>query len=141
MMNTTDTKSRDIVVAVDAMLLTLSLLEEINGLKSEIRAKSIQLQRELNDSYLKYAANTAPKGCVPANTKKVETLRNDIEKNKQLIDSAEKAILSVEDSQMRAILTLRYIEGLGWSDVAKAIYKRASADSVRKRVARYFGKK
>jgi len=140
------TTSNIITLEVDAMVLTLSLLEEISGLKSEIRAKTVCLQREMSDS-TNNTDNGLPrltrpvKEYTPAHLKKIDNLRQDIEKKQHLVDAAEKAIVSVQDSQLRAILTLRYIEGQKWADVAKSIYKKASADSVRKRVARYFGKK
>ena len=41
-------------------------------------------------------------------------------------------IESVEDSQMRMILSLRYINGLSWDQVAASISYSITADSVRK---------
>ena len=41
-------------------------------------------------------------------------------------------IQSIEDSELRMILSLRYISGLGWQQVARSISSYANADSVRK---------
>lgn len=41
-------------------------------------------------------------------------------------------IQSIEDSQLRMILSLRYINGLGWQKVARSISSYANEDSVRK---------
>jgi len=136
------------------MLLTLSFLEEIIGLKSEIRAKAAKLQREMGDGYLSdnYVADTVNdystgfprpikiEGYAPLNPKKVEALRKDIKTKQLLVDAAEEAIATITDSQMRTILTLRFLEGLEWADVARHLYKKATADSVRMRVTRYFEK-
>lgn len=41
-------------------------------------------------------------------------------------------IESVEDSEMRMILSLRYVNGLNWNQVAASISLYATEDSVRK---------
>ena len=41
-------------------------------------------------------------------------------------------IQSIEDSELRMILSLRYISGLGWQQVARSISSYSNADSVRK---------
>jgi len=49
-------------------------------------------------------------------------------------------INSVEDSEIRMILSLRYVNGLNWEQIAASISPYASADSVRKAHERYLKK-
>lgn len=50
-------------------------------------------------------------------------------------------INSINDSEMRMILSLRYINGLCWEQVATSISPYASGDSVRKAHDRFLRKK
>ena len=50
-------------------------------------------------------------------------------------------IQSVEDSEMRMILSLRYVNGLCWEQVAASISIYASGESVRKNHDRFLKKK
>jgi len=50
-------------------------------------------------------------------------------------------INNVEDSEMRMILSLRYINGLCWEQVAASISPYASGESVRKAHERFLRKK
>jgi hypothetical protein len=49
-------------------------------------------------------------------------------------------IQSIEDSEMRMILTLRYINGMCWEQVAAGISPYASGDSVRKAHDRFLSR-
>lgn len=49
-------------------------------------------------------------------------------------------IENVEDSQMRMILSLRYVNGLGWEQVAASISCCISGESVRKAHERFLSK-
>lgn len=49
-------------------------------------------------------------------------------------------IESIEDSEMRLIISLRYINGLGWEQVAASISPYASGESVRKAHERFLRK-
>jgi len=49
-------------------------------------------------------------------------------------------INSIDNSEMRLILSLRYINGLGWEQVAASISTYASGDSVRKAHDRFLRK-
>ena len=62
---------------------------------------------------------------------RVELLVSKLLKAEQFIDS-------VEDSRIRTLLTLRFIEGLDWKDVAERVYRKMSADSARKAVKQFF---
>lgn len=48
-------------------------------------------------------------------------------------------IAGVEDSQIRQILTLRFINGLNWLQVARSIGGNNTMDSVKKTCYRYLG--
>lgn len=49
-------------------------------------------------------------------------------------------IESIEDSEIRMILSLRYINGLSWQQVAASISPYASGESVRKAQERFLSK-
>ena len=49
-------------------------------------------------------------------------------------------IESIEDSQIRTILALRYVNGLSWAQVAQTIGGSNTADNVKKAAYRYFEK-
>lgn len=53
----------------------------------------------------------------------------------------ERFIQSVEDSETRMILSLRYINGLSWRQVARSMSPYATEDSVRMRADRFLGEK
>ena len=50
-------------------------------------------------------------------------------------------ISSVEDSQMRQILTLRYVNGMTWREVAQSIGGGNTEDGVRMAHSRFLGRK
>ena len=50
-------------------------------------------------------------------------------------------IQSVEDGQMRMILSLRYVNGLSWEQVAASISSCISGESIRKAHDRFLAKK
>lgn len=65
----------------------------------------------------------------------IDALRQEIQRNlKKCLQERirlEKYINGVEDSEMRQILSLRYINGLSWAQVAAHISAYATEDSVR----------
>jgi len=50
-------------------------------------------------------------------------------------------IQSIDDAQMRMILSLRYINGLGWEQVAASISSCISGESIRKAHERFLTRK
>ena len=56
-------------------------------------------------------------------------------------DTAHEFINSVSDSEIRRILTFRYIYGYSWDKTARNMGHRATEDAVRMRIERYFSKK
>jgi len=57
------------------------------------------------------------------------------------ITEIEKFINTIDDSEIRQILTLRYIEGRQWNVVARKIYGVPNGDTARKKLSRYLDKK
>ena len=56
-------------------------------------------------------------------------------------DAAHEYINGVTDSEIRRILTFRYIYGYSWDKTARNMGKGATADAIRMRVEWYFSKK
>lgn len=82
----------------------------------------------ISDKIGEYAAEIADlKGLLDLNIKKCFYELNRINRY----------INSIEDSEMRMILSLRYINGLSWEQVASSISSYATENSVRMRHNRY----
>lgn len=73
--------------------------------------------------------------------RRIKRLQNKLIKRKeellQLNCEANKFIENINDSLVRQILTLRYIEGLNWYDVADRIGENNTSESVRKIAERF----
>lgn len=59
----------------------------------------------------------------------------------ETLNQVEEFIASVDDSRMRRIITLRFIDNLSWFKVAEKIGGRSTADSVRMEFNRFIEKK
>ena len=55
-----------------------------------------------------------------------------------VVEKANKFIESIEDSEIRTILALRYIDGMSWKQVAAIIGEGYTPDSVRMKHNRFF---
>lgn len=73
---------------------------------------------------------------------RIRRLQNKLIKRKseliELQDEANKFIESIKDSLDRQIITLRYVEGMSWVNIAKKIGTGTTPDSVRKVAERIF---
>lgn len=85
----------------------------------------------INDKIAKYAAEIADLKCL---------LDLNLKKCFYELNRLNRYIESVEDAEMRMILTFRYINGLPWEQVAMNISPYASGDSVRKAHDRFIRK-
>lgn len=86
----------------------------------------------VSDKAGKYAAEIADlKGLLDLNLKKCFYKLNRLNRY----------IESVDDSQMRMILSLRYLNGLSWEQVAASISSCISGESIRKAHNRFLSKK
>lgn len=64
-------------------------------------------------------------------------LRRRLDELVDLMEEANKFIDSIDDSLIRQIITLRYIDGLTWNEVAARIGGNNTAESVRKAAERF----
>ena len=85
----------------------------------------------ITDKVAKYAAEIADLKCL---------LDLNLKKCFYELNRINRYIESVEDAEMRMILTFRYINGLPWEQVAMNISPYASGDSVRKAHDRFLKK-
>jgi len=131
--------------------MTLEKLEQIIYMKSEIavlgdRLKKASEHEFVSDSVKDYRSGfgipIVISGYALPNRKKVERLRRKIEERvanlAESILEAEEYIATVVDSKIRTLLTLRFLEGCEWREVAKRTSKRMTADSARMTVTRFF---
>jgi hypothetical protein len=58
----------------------------------------------------------------------------------ELLEVTNEYIEGINDSMIRQIIILRYVNGLGWKDVATKLGGNNTADSVRMMLDRYLGK-
>lgn len=68
-------------------------------------------------------------------------LRQRISRHQQKVLEIEHFIDTVEKSDIRQIIDLRYIQGLSWLKTAKRVYGHSSDDRARKALTRYIEKK
>ena len=64
-----------------------------------------------------------------------EQLKNDVEEKVMEIETF---IAGIDDSRIRRIITMKYIDGLSWTETAEKLGRYATADSARKEFERYF---
>lgn len=64
-----------------------------------------------------------------------EQLKNNVEEKVMEIETF---IAGIDDSRIRRIITMKYIDGLSWTETAEKLGRYATADSARKEFERYF---
>jgi hypothetical protein len=67
-----------------------------------------------------------------------EKIKEHCKRLEEKIIKAEEFILQIQESRVRTLLTLHYLEGKSWKDAAKAFYVKMSDDTARLTVQRYF---
>jgi len=81
---------------------------------------------------------------IPEYDRRIKRLRNKLKRRLEELmekrEELEEYIARVPDSMMRMILTLRYVNGLSWQQVASHIGGGNTADSVRKMHDRFLAK-
>ena len=133
--------------------MTLKELEQIIHMRSEVDVLRKRLEKErskgnkfvadyANDYSTGQARTVTIQGYTTINTEKTNEINALIEARikrlEKQIAEAEEYIDSVDDSKVRTLLNLRFIEGMEWDAVGKRFYKKMTADTARKTVARYF---
>lgn len=134
--------------------MTIKELEQIVHIKNEIevlykrlgKAKGGEFAVDYAKDYTSgYGHPITISGYTLYDGEKVNAISALIEKRKnnlmQKILEAEQFIDSIPDSKMRTLLTLKYLEGMTWDEVAKNVYRKMTEGSVRKYVNKYFGEK
>ncbi len=136
--------------------MTLDLLSQYQQIKGEI--KTLEPKIKLHDREQKTVVVDSVKGSSPefpyvvhsipiagypndrkftSKRKRLEvTRRNRLAKLLALEVEIEECIDSISDSQLRQIITYRFIDGLSWNDVANEM--GGSPDSYRMALKRYF---
>lgn len=130
--------------------MTLKDLEQIVYIKRETEVLSSRLKSvaggRLTGDYAKDYSTGFERiitihGYAQADVAKAQKLSALLNKRKKELDQkildAELFIDSIPDSKIRTLLTLRYLEGRRWNDVAKHFYKM-KPDAARKAVERFF---
>jgi len=105
-------------------------LEELEGLATSCtqHITGMPMVQGVSDKVAKYAVEIADlKGILDLNLKRCFYELNRLNRY----------IQSIDDAQMRMILSLRYINGLGWEQVAASISSCISGESIRKAHERF----
>lgn len=97
-----------------------------------VRITGLPKTQGLSDRIAEYVAEIVDLKCL---------LDLDLKKCFYELNRLNRYINSIEDSQMRLILSLRYINGLPWEQVAASISYSLSGESVRKAHDRFLRKK
>lgn len=145
-----------------------SLLEQLSSMREEVKEHRIrvcQIQQEIQrmdagEVVVSDSVTCGKKGKKPLKIVKITGFPKPyyhqrialfhqrvqlLEKKEQallkLIVKAEEEIESIKDSRMRRILTMRYLDGLSWVQVAHKMGGKATADSCRKQVERFWKEK
>lgn len=131
--------------------MTKKELSQLYCLNREIAEQQRRL-KELEDLATSCTSHITGMPRVEGISDKVATYTAEISDLKSLLDlnlkkcffelnRLNRYINSIEDSEMRMILSLRYINGLCWEQVAASISPYASGESVRKAHDRFLAKK
>ena len=137
----------------NALTQYMDLVREIEEVEQRIRRTEKDLQKIIDEGEVTdmvrggeggiqhYTITGFPhrdyvKKCTLLNTRKsiLHALKSEIE---QSINDVQEFINGIEDSHVRRIVTMRYIDGMRWKQIARAIGGGNTEDSVRKTVERF----
>lgn len=145
-----------------------SLLEQLSSMREEVKEQRIRVQKirqeiqrmDAGEFVVSDSVTCGKKGKKPLKTVKITGIPQPyyhqrtalfhqrvqlLEKKEQvllkLIAKTEERIESVKDSRMRRILMMRYLDELSWVQVAHKMGGKATADSCRKQVERFWKEK
>lgn len=135
-------------------MVTLDDFEQILDMKAEIQVLTKRLQNCYKDDYVGdtakdystgYERIIAIQGYAVVDFDKADKISEKIKDHKKNLEKkifeAEQFILSVPDSRIRTLLTLRFLEGETWDNAAKKFYKKMTANTARMCIERYFENK
>lgn len=144
--------------------MNIKLLEQYSNIKREIadiEQKNIKTKREINALEKQIARDCVVGsredltiGVIPVEgiaeqriDEKRERMQRRLERTEYLLSKLEKLreeietfIVDIEDSEVRRILTFRYVDDLSWNQVARAMGPGYTADACRKKHKRFLTK-
>lgn len=134
----------------------ISLKEEIKDIESRIQRLQRKLQRINEEGDVRYAVKGGDGGQQTFHIEGFPVAEEDevkylIRKNIRILEErkakaaeqvveVEKYINTIEDSRMRRMITLRYIDNLSWWKVANRMGKGYTEDSCKKQMERFLNK-
>jgi hypothetical protein len=128
--------------------VTQKELNRIIRLRSEIKTQAIIMKNScatvgdygLDHSTGKKRAFTIQGKHAPAYYEAAKKHSADSNELEALVATAKKFIAEIPDSQIRLILSMRYIEGKQWSEVAHVLYNNSGESSARMAATRWLKK-
>ena len=133
--------------------MTLKDFEQISSMKKEIDVLDKRLAKAEGGAFVgDYAKDYSTgyeriitiQGYTMRNADKVNAILGLLETRKRELEervlAAEQFIASLGDSRMRTLLTLRFMEGKTWRQIATRVYGVPTEDRARKCVMRFFGR-
>ena len=134
----------------------ISLKEEIKDIESRIQRLQRKLQRINEEGDVRYTVKGGDGGQQTFHIEGFPVAEEDevkylIRKNIRILEErkakaaeqvveVEKYINTIEDSRMRRMITLRYIDNLSWWKVANRMGKGYTEDSCKKQMERFLNK-
>ena len=116
------------------------LKEQIGDIQVHTTSDSVKASQS-NFPYIEYTAKIRGADIQEYNRKLrrlQRKLNRRVEELMDLVEEIEEYINTIDDSLTRQILSLRYVNGLTWEQVAASIGGGNTAEGLRKRVQRFF---
>ncbi|GMQ56773.1 hypothetical protein AN1V17_11670 [Vallitalea sediminicola] len=121
----------------------IEILEKrISGLEQELQECVADTVRASSKSFPYIQHTVRISGVDARKIDKISRVKDILSKRKAKLyhdmEEVEKFISTIEDSIIRQIITLRFIKGWSWNNVAMTIYGYPNGDTARKKITRYF---